>query len=153
MNIKCIAIGNRIMGDDGIGIKVAEELLSRLHNDNIEMVFGETDSYYALRCIENGDLVFILDSTYFNMDPGTVTYIPINDSPMKIQGLYSPHQDSLISLLRLYKKSIEGFIIGIEAGEIGFGLQLSNQLKIKLPHICEEVYGFIHNITGGINNA
>jgi hydrogenase maturation protease len=59
MLIKCIAIGNRIMGDDSIGIRVTQEILPSLKKDKIEVIFGETDVDYALSKIEDGDFLFI----------------------------------------------------------------------------------------------
>ena len=84
MSIKCIAIGNRIMGDDSIGIKVLEELTTKLEKEKLEVIFGETDIEYALSKIEDSDLLFIIDSTYFNIVPGTVTFTPIEKEMMKI---------------------------------------------------------------------
>jgi len=96
MKIKCIAIGNRIMGDDSIGIKVLEEISQELDKKNIEVIFGETDIDYGLSKIDEGDMLFIIDSTYFNIDPGTVTFTPIEKAKNQLQ-LYSQHQHSLIN--------------------------------------------------------
>jgi len=148
MTIKCIAIGNRIMGDDSIGIKVLEKLEPQFTKENIEVVYGETDIDYALSKIDDGDILFIFDSTYFSKVPGTLTFTPMEDAIMQKQ-VYSQHQPSLISLLKTYKKSISGFIIGIEIKEIGFSLELSDTLERKLSKICDEVSKFIYkNIRG-----
>lgn len=144
MAVKCIAIGNSIMGDDSIGIKVAEKLSSRLKHDGIELILGETDVYYALSKIDNGDLLFIIDSTYFNICPGTVTFTFINDLIKQHSHCYSQHQPSLIHLLKTYIKSVEGFVIGIEVEKIDFSLELSDSLKNMLPQICQKVYSFIY---------
>ncbi|MDF2677782.1 MAG: hypothetical protein K0Q97_2109 [Bacillota bacterium] len=144
MSVKFIAIGNRIMGDDTIGIKVAEELSEKLINEKIEVVFGETDFEYALSKIDDGDLIFIIDSTYFELIPGTVTFTSINDLSLG-NNLTSQHQPSLIHLIKLYGKNIKGFVIGIEIDKIEFSTELSETLKRKLNQICEDVYVFIMN--------
>lgn len=143
MAVKCIAIGNRIMGDDGIGIKVAEALASRLAQENIELIFGETDNDYALSKIENGDMLFIIDSTFFDINPGTVTYTPISEVIGQHHEVYSQHQPSLIYLLETYGKVVDGVLIGIEVEKIDFSLELSDRLKTRFLSICEEVYLFI----------
>lgn len=151
MKIKCIAIGNRIMGDDSIGVKVLEKLSSELEKERIEVIFGETDFDYALSKIDDRDLLFIIDSTYFDIDPGTVTFTPIEKAMTKHQKqIYSQHQPSLINLLKTYKKSVEGYIIGIEVEEIHFSLDLSDILKEKFLSICEEIYEFICETIRGI---
>lgn len=142
MAAKCIAIGNRIMGDDAIGIKVAEELSTKCINENIEFIFGETDNEYAFSKIEHGDLLFIIDSTYFELIPGTVTFTSINDLSLG-NNLTSQHQPSLIHLIKLYRKNIKGFVIGIEVEKIEFSTELSESLKLKINQICEEIFEFI----------
>lgn len=142
MAVKCIAIGNRIMGDDAIGIKVLEELSTKLIKEEIEIIFGETDFEYALSKIDDGDLIFIIDSTYFELMPGTVTFTSINDLSLR-NNITSQHQPSLIHLIKLYGKNIKGFVIGIEADKIEFSTELSEILKLKLSQICHEVYDFI----------
>ncbi len=149
MAVKCIAIGNTIMQDDGIGIKVAEALSPRLVQEHIELIFGETDNEYALSKIENGDLLFIIDSTFLDTNPGTVTYIPIGEVIGQHHEVYSQHQPNLIYLLKTYGKVVEGYIIGIEVAKIDFSLELSDALKTRFLSICEEVYLFIYHTIKG----
>jgi len=150
MKVKCIAIGNRIMGDDSIGIKILEELSSEFKKEKIEIIFGETDVNYALSKIDDGDMVFIFDSTYFDITPGTVTFTPIEKLQKEQHQIYSQHQPSLINLLNIYKKTVKGYIVGIEVEEIHFSLDLSEILNIKFLSICEEVRSFIYQTIRGI---
>lgn len=151
MRVKCIAIGNRIMGDDSIGIKVLEKLTEELEKEEIQVIFGETDIDYALSKIDNRDFLFIIDSTYFNIAPGTVTFTPIEKAMIgQHQPIYSQHQPSLINLLNTYKKSVSGYIIGIEVAEIHFSLDLSEILSKKFLSICEEIHKFIYQTIRGI---
>lgn len=142
MAVKCVAIGNRIMGDDAIGINVAEELSAKLIKEEIEIIFGETDFEYALSRIEDGDLLFIIDSTYFERMPGTITFTSLDDLSLRYN-LTSQHQPSLIHLIKLYRKNIKGVVIGIEVDKIEFSTELSENFKLKLNQICQEVYEFI----------
>lgn len=151
MKVKCIAIGNIIMGDDSIGLKVLEAISTQLQKENIEVIFGETDIDYALSKVDDRDLLFIFDSTYFNIVPGTVTFTPIEKAIKQHRQIYSQHQPSLINLLDTYKKSVKGFIIGIEVKEIQFSLELSEILRSKFSNICEEVSNFIHDTIRGVN--
>ena len=146
MAVKCIAIGNRIMGDDSVGIKVLEIISSQLEFNKMEVIYGETDIDYSLSQIENGDFIFILDSTYSNIEPGKVTFTPISKIKKVVkQQVYSQHQPNLLNEIMIYKKLIRGFVIGIEINEIDFSLELSDILNNKLSYICEEVCSFILN--------
>ena len=143
MNIKSIAIGNRLMGDDQIGILVLEALESQLRTKNIDVIISETDVYYALNNIENGDYLFIIDSTYYNTIPGKVTIMSIKDAFNQQQQFYSQHQANLIKLLKIYKKAVMGFIIGIEVNDINYKIGLSDILNKKLSNITREINEFI----------
>lgn len=131
------------MGDDGIGIRAAEELFSSMAKEGIILIFGETDADYSLSMIEDGDFLFIIDAAYTGAEPGTVTFNSFNDFTLKKQQFFSQHQPSLIELLKIYGKKADGFVIGIEAEKIEFGLELSSKLKNRFPQICEEVFDFI----------
>ena len=61
--IKIIGIGNILMGDDGIGVKVVDVLEKKMKNMGIEFIKAETDVDYALDNIKDGDFLFIIDST------------------------------------------------------------------------------------------
>lgn len=150
MKIKCVAIGNRIMGDDGIGIKVLEEISQELEKEKIDVIFGETDIDYGLSKIDDGDMLFVIDSTYFNIAPGTVTFTPIEEAIKRQGQIYSQHQPSLIYLLKIYKKSVKGYIVGIEVEKINFSIDLSETLKKEFLNICEETRKFIYQIIRGI---
>jgi len=143
MAIKCIAIGSRLMADDQIGVAVLEEITSELKSKEIEAIISETDTFYALSRIENGDFLFVLDATYLGIKPGTVTCMPIAEAISERQRSNSLHQESLIDLLRISKIAVEGFFIGIEVDQLAFCFELSESLKTKLPVICSEVMGII----------
>lgn len=147
MGVKCIAIGNRILKDDGIGIKVAENLSDRLREENIEIIYGESDIAYVLDLIEDGDFIFVLDAAYYEKSPGTVTFVSIHEKAIPFQEIYSQHQPNLLCCLRnfgkYYKKEVEGYFIGIEIAEIDFGFDISDCLKQQLDSICEVIYQFM----------
>lgn len=150
MKIKCVAIGNRIMGDDSIGVKVLEELSAKIAEEKTEVIYGETDIDYALSKINDGDLVFIIDSTYYDIAPGTVTYTPIEKAIMRQKQNDSQHQLSLINLIKIYNKSVKGYVIGIEVEKIHFSLELSKILRKNFLSICDQIYKFIAQIIRGI---
>ncbi|MFA7138930.1 MAG: hypothetical protein WC151_10470, partial [Bacteroidales bacterium] len=64
--------------------------------------------------------------------------------------LYSQHQHSLINMLSTYKKSVRGYIVGIEAEKIHFSLYLSEILQEKFLNTCEQISEFIYQNIRGI---
>lgn len=137
MKVKVIAIGNVLMEDDGIGINVAERIKRDLVSNNIEVIIGETDFQYCISLIENGDFVFILDAVCYNKTPGDITITNLEE--YKCKKKYTQHSCNVVDLIKLYYKSVRGFVIGIEVGSVSFKLGLSQQLEDKIDIISEEV--------------
>lgn len=138
--MKVIGIGNILLSDDGIGIRVVEELRKEeAFEDNIEFIIGETDFYYCLDNINQGDFLIIIDSTILGKEPGAVTVIPFQDCDKFMVGVITEHGDSLIKVLRRENRTVKGICIGIEADTITYSTELSNTLKDSLQPILQEV--------------
>ncbi|WMI79982.1 hydrogenase maturation protease [Anaerotignum sp. MB30-C6] len=145
--IKLVAIGNRFMKDDGIAIKVAEALENGfIHSNNIEVIIGETDCQNCFYRLNHGDFVFILDAMYKNSEPGSIHVIRLEEIIGQSSAVLMQHDMSMIDLMRLYKSTFKGYLIGVEIGELGFGHELSPTLQEKFPQICCEVEGKIKKI-------
>ncbi|WP_278281149.1 hydrogenase maturation protease [Clostridium sp. BSD9I1] len=144
--IKIIAIGNRLMGDDGIALKVLENIDKDIKtlkgdrevNEEIEVIIGETDFMYCLDNIDNNDFIIILDSTALGVNPGSITTLSFNEYKRYLNCV-SQHELNLVNMLISYKKNVDGIIIGIEASDIDFNFDISDTLKLKFSDICRNV--------------
>lgn len=143
MSIKLIAIGNKLMGDDGIALIVADRIKEKIKDMDIEVIIGETDFDYCLDLIDKNDYVIILDSTCFNIDAGSISILPL-DSLCQNKSFFFSHSLSLIDYLFIYK--INGIFIGIEAENIDFNDKLSSTLNKNLDDICNNVLKIVKNI-------
>ena len=144
MDMKVVGIGNRIMGDDAIGVMIAEDLKEELEKLGVEVIIGETDVDYCLSFIEEGDLLFIVDATLYGLEPGTLTIEEIDKDNVYTQEEYSQHQISLVKLIGICNiKNISGYILGIEVVDVDFGIELSPLVKEKFNDIKTRIYNFI----------
>lgn len=162
--LQVIGIGNRLMGDDGIGVYVVEELLTHqflystdsvtskintnaentedtvLESDIIiEYVIGETDFDYCLDCIKKEGFVIIIDSAMAGKEPGTVSKFKINDLSLCTSIMLSVHNQNLIETVSMNMKNCEFAIFGIEPEIVDYRWGLSDTLETALPHIVEEI--------------
>ncbi|AZV57729.1 hydrogenase maturation protease [Clostridium sp. AWRP] len=138
MKAKVIALGNILMEDDGIGIKILENIEEELAHNHIESIIGETDAEYCISQVKDGDFIFIIDASYNGKVPGTITVASLQDYKCK-KKYYTQHSYSFIDLIGVYYKSLTGFIIEIEAASISFKLGLSDNLQNKLKAISKDV--------------
>lgn len=144
MGKKVIAIGNRIMKDDAIGVLIGEELRNDLEKLGFQVILGETDVDYCLRFIEEGDFLFILDCTFYGIELGKISIFNIKDKENFFEKGYSQHQLSLIKLLNSYNlQNVTGYIIGIEGAAVDYGTELSKELLEKFNCIKNQVYNTI----------
>ncbi|UFH66018.1 hydrogenase maturation protease [Clostridium cadaveris] len=141
--IKIIGIGNILMGDDGIGVKVVDVLEKKMKNIGIEFIKAETDVDYALDNIKDGDFLFIIDSTSDAMAKyGEIIEISLEEAVNNKKSL-SIHNVSLISEISSLNIKVNGIILAIKAASIEFNIELSMELKNKFSTICNTIYGLI----------
>ena len=146
--IKVFGIGNILLCDDGIGVRVAENLKEEIEalGDDIEVIIGKTEVLYCINKIEEDDEFIIIDSTYFMTRPGAVTVKSLDRCDEFINYDYSPHEESLLSLLRKERRDVKGYLIGIEISHIDYSEELSKILNRKFKDICTRVYNEISEI-------
>lgn len=151
--IKVFGIGNILLGDDGIGVKVVEKLNESIKSigRDIEVIIGETDYLYCLNEINKEDIVVIIDSTYLNINAGEVSYFTLKECSKFLSKFKSQHENNLLKAIITEKENIKGYLIGIEIDKVDYSLELSKALDNKFNNICVEVLKYIKEIY--INNA
>ncbi len=138
-----VGIGNLIMMDDGIGARVANAIKIELQEHDIAIIIGETDVQYCLDEILPDDFLVIVDSMMQEKEPGSIEIVPLQDAKKSRSKLHSQHDFSLFDALPLNYPDIHGYFIGIEASEIGFGFDLSKELRDLFDQICNDVFNAI----------
>lgn len=137
--VKVMAIGNRLMMDDGIAMEVLENIRGRLETIGIEVILVETDFQFCYHLLNEDDFVIILDAAYCGAVAGSVHSYNLQEAVSTYGETNSQHDISFFDLMRLYPKPLNGYLIGIEIAETGFGCELSETLKRKFNGICLEV--------------
>lgn len=127
------------MKDDGIGVYLVERLKQENSFQKMEFIIGETDYLFCLLEIDPDDTVIIIDSTYFNLSPGTVTVHNLKKQQSFAKPLMSGHELNLIEILHLEFETISAFLIGVEVEEVSIGCELSDTLKKAFEDIYERV--------------
>lgn len=141
-----IGIGSLVMRDDGIGSWVVEAIADSLWKHDISSFVGETDFLCCFDKIKPDDLVMIIDAMAQGKEPGSIDVMLLSDA-LKARGkLRTQHEFSLFDLIELHAPRTPGYLIGIEAAEIGFGFDLSTPLKERFEQICANVLNTVLNI-------
>jgi hydrogenase maturation protease len=140
---KVIAIGNRLMMDDAVAVLILEKIGNILEDKGIEVIIGETDVEFCFSKLNELDVFYIIDSTYYGNSPGTVTFKSLNDIKKIGAQSKSIHFLGLIDLVNMYKMNIKGYFIGIEIANIDINIGLSHILQGKVEYIYKKILSFI----------
>lgn len=153
MNMKVIAIGSRIMRDDGAAISVVEELHDELVDEGIQVIIGETDVAYCVSCIDEGDIIILLDAAVSERPWGTIWQVPLSNALNNCILNQSQHDADLLNILKRSGLQLSGLLICIEAAEISQGWGLSQELQSQMPRMCLEIKNLILEFRGDIKYA
>jgi hydrogenase maturation protease len=73
--ILILGIGNYLMGDEGVGVHVANQLSSEQFPAGVSVVDGGTGGFHLLEYFEQNDIVILIDATLDNHPAGTIRLI------------------------------------------------------------------------------
>ena len=135
-----VGIGNTLLKDEGVGCHVAHAL-ERIPLPDVEIIDGGTSSD-VLQLIDDADKLIIVDAVRGGGVPGEIYRFRPEDVTLEEEHLLSLHDMSFVDslkLMRLWRNIGEAVIIGIEPREIGWGLELSAELREKMPRIIDTV--------------
>ena len=141
--IVVVGVGNELLSDEGLGVHVAKALQKMDIPPEIEVVEGGTDGFALMPIIMETDLLYLIDSIKGGSEPGTIYKFNIKNAPACMD-LYktSVHQIGILEVIRLTSlvgKSPETTIIGMEPKSISLGMDLSPEIKAKIPRIIDLV--------------
>lgn len=151
MKALILGIGNVLLGDEGIGIRIIEELNNRFDlPDTVETLDGGTAGIELLRYMEGKDLLIIIDAMRLGHKPGTVFRVEGEDVQKQFLSKVSPHQIGLSDLLAagILSDALPEKIVlfGVEPEKLETGIYLTDSVAESItkliPAIIDELTGF-----------
>jgi hydrogenase maturation protease len=141
--IVILGVGNVLLSDEGVGVHVANELIKMELPANVSVVEGGTDGFRLLNVITEADRLIVVDAVKGGGEPGTIYRFDINDVRNSPSGFKtSVHQIGIlevIDLSGLIGKTPHTTVIGVEPKSLEMSLELSPEIKDKLPRVIELV--------------
>jgi hydrogenase maturation protease len=143
--ILILGIGNILLRDEGIGVRVIEAMRQVKLPDNVELLDGGTASMMLLDSLSNREQVIVIDAVKGGNAPGTLYRF----TPAEISGrremITSLHEIGLLESLAMVEcldnAPQEVTIYGIEPKEMGLGLELSSEVAAAIPRVVELILG------------
>ncbi|MBU4482642.1 MAG: hydrogenase maturation protease, partial [Actinobacteria bacterium] len=136
-DVKIIGFGNKYRSDDGIGIRIIEELEKLDSFKDIEIIDGGTSGSDLIFLIKGCSKIIIIDAIDAGQNVGDVVNVKVDDIEEFIRRDYkslSLHDLNLADILKLIKAlkiDADISIIGVKPKKMDFGDRLSPEIEKK----------------------
>jgi hydrogenase maturation protease len=137
-----VGMGNLIYRDEGIGVHVVQEMRKMELPGHIELLDIGTSTMDLISYLDGVEKLIVIDAMKAGRDPGTIYKCKPEDLMPKGEGPISLHEIGLLETLNMAKKmemEINTVIIGVEPKVVDWGMELSGEVKSKIPTIIEAV--------------
>jgi len=140
--ILILGIGNYLMGDEGVGVHVANRLQNEILPSGVDVLDGGTGGFHLLSYFEGYETLILVDATLDNNPNGTIRLIRprfAKDFPTAM----STHDIGLkdmVSALQLMGKmpDIHLFVVSIESLQQQ-GIELTEEVEKVIPDLIEKI--------------
>jgi hydrogenase maturation protease len=146
--ILILGLGNILLKDEGLGVKVVRELQEEFtFSEEVELLDGGTGAFFLLPHLEKAERLIIVDAVKRGALPGTLTFEALESLPKDTLERLSLHEISfpdLLKILELRGKKFEKIILaGIEPKNLDAGLELSEEVKRVIPELKKRIIALL----------
>ena len=149
-----MGVGNYLMGDEGIGVHVVQEMAKMELPDSLDLLDGGTGGLLLLSSFEAYPAVIFIDATMDGKDTGTVSIIKpkfASDFPQALS-VHDVGLKDMIESVYLMDHVPEIHLITISIKEIKpMTIELSKPVRNAIPRVMQSVLKMYESITS-VNN-
>ena len=142
MAVLIMGIGNYLMGDEGVGVHVAQRLANETLPEGVDVLDGGTGGFFLMEYFENYPVVILIDATLDDRPTGTIRVIEPRfaaDFPRAMSTHDIGLRDLVEGLAILGKMpKIYLFAVSIEMIQ-SQQIELSPELERVMPELLEQV--------------
>ena len=140
--ILIVGIGNLLCRDEGIGVHVIQEMKKMELPGHIELLDIGTSTMDLIAYLDGVKKLIVIDAMKAGGTPGTIYKCKPDDLLPEEEGPISLHEIGLLESLNMAQKmgmKIDTVIIGVEPKVLDWEMELSDEVKSKIPNIIEAV--------------
>ena len=139
--ILILGIGNILLRDEGVGVRVIEQMQEIPVPDDVELVDGGTAGADLLDVLADRQKVIVVDAVQADCEPGTVLRFTADDLVPPDGFRISLHELGLAEALTMTKQlgcaPPNVVLFGIKPKDTTCGLELSEEVEASLPKVVE----------------
>jgi len=141
-SILILGVGNYLMGDEGVGVHLIQQMAEMDLPDYIDILDGGTGGFLLLNCFEAYNTVIFVDATMDGKEEGTISLIQpkfASDFPTAL----SVHDVGLKDMIEAVylmdaKPNTPLFTISIKE-MVPMTIELSTKIKSAIPKTIEQI--------------
>ena len=139
-----VGLGNKLKGDDGVGVYIAEKL-KNLGHANIILAYSSLESY-AYKLVElNSKTIVLIDAIEAGLEPGSIVFGDAKSIVNEISPV-TTHTIPLPLIMKIVenelKRHVKWLIIGIQVRDTTIGKPMS----IEVIRSADILINVLHNI-------
>lgn len=147
--ILILGIGNYLMGDEGIGVHLAERLALETLPEGVDVVDGGTGGFHLLEYFESYPNVILIDATLDTNPPGTIRKIKPKFA-MDFPQAMSTHDIGMRDLVNALQilgtmPVIDLFVVSIESIQQQ-GITLTPEIEAVVPLLKDKVKELMYEL-------
>lgn len=142
--ILILGLGNILLGDEGVGVRIAEHLASQSLPDEVEVIDGGTAGYELLSFLEGREKVIIVDAVKTEDKPGSVYKVGLSILEEDATIHLSLHQIGLKNIFKmasLMEINPEVTLVGVVPKDYQkYKIGLSKEVEKAIPRAIETIF-------------
>lgn len=144
LSILVLGIGNLIMSDDGVGVRVVQRLQERFRfSPEVALLDGGTLGLDLLPRLDGVERLLVVDAVDTGQEAGALVRLAGESIPAAMETKLSPHQMGLKDLLAVAE--LQGFtpremvLWGVQPAYIGMGMELSPAVESQFDTLVDNI--------------
>ena len=100
--IVVLGVGNTLLKDEGVGVRVVERVQRRYAlPEHVRVVDGGTQGLWLMSTLQQADRLIVVDAVLGRGEPGTFYRLEREDLPRGLRAKQSAHDSDLVEALNL----------------------------------------------------
>ncbi|MDX1314197.1 MAG: hydrogenase maturation protease [Eudoraea sp.] len=141
-SILVMGVGNYLMGDEGIGVHIIQEMAKLDLPDNVDILDGGTGGFTLLGCFESYPTIIFVDATMDGKPPGTLSLIKprfASDFPTALS-VHDVGLKDMVEAVYLMDEVPDIHLLTISIEEMKpMTLELSDPVKAAIPRAIDKI--------------
>jgi hydrogenase maturation protease len=141
-SILILGVGNYLMGDEGIGVHVMQEMAKIKLPDYVDILDGGTGGFLLLNCFEAYQTIIFVDATMDGKPAGTISLIRpkfASDFPSALS-VHDVGLKDMIEAVYLMEEKPDLHLFTVSIKElVPMTIELSSNVKSAIPKIIEQI--------------